>query len=270
MPSKLSTVLFPTKPKQQVRCLARCAYSRRQYAHTPDRAVSVFIMLPVLQKIGNTLYGFVVLGVLAFALLFLGTRIDILGYEVKVVQSGSMEPAIMTGSIVVIANTANYATGDVITLNAASRERVPITHRIVGIEGAGARTQYVTKGDANENNDSATVPAHRVIGEVVATIPYVGYLIDFARQPLGFALLVGVPAALIILDEFANIMWEIHKYRRSRKRARAAAKPPTRPTAPRTTRTPTPRSVETLRRNPIVRRETTLNLRDYKPNRRTI
>ena len=65
--------------------------------------------------IWNTIYTLVVLAVLALALLFVGTKVSLLGYEVKVVQSGSMEPAILTGSLVVITNAAEYMLGDVVT-----------------------------------------------------------------------------------------------------------------------------------------------------------
>jgi len=228
-------------------------------------------MIATLQTIGNTLYGCIVFGVLAFALLFLGTQVDLFGYEVKVVQSGSMEPAIPTGAIVVVANTAAYTLGDVITFQGITRNSIPITHRIIGVTGEGTQTRFQTQGDANEDPDSRTVPISRVLGEVVLTVPYVGYLIEFARQPWGFALLVGIPAIVIILDEFANIMWEIHKYRHARKRARTTnAPPPSKPTAPRASTPSAARSVESLRRQPTVRREPVLDLRPYKANRRAL
>lgn len=185
-------------------------------------------MLTLLQKVAHTLYACLVFSVLAFALLFLGTQVDFFGYEVKVVQSGSMEPAIQTGSIVVVAQTNDYRTDDVITFQSDNRMGVPVTHRVVDVAGEGQRARYVTKGDANEEADSVTVPVYRVLGEVVTTVPYVGYLINFAREPLGFALLVGLPAAIIILDEFANIMWEIHQYRFRKRQGKVGYRTPSR------------------------------------------
>ena len=95
---------------------------------------------------------------------------------------------------------------------------VPVTHRIVEINGQGRQANFVTKGDANEEADKAFVPVYKVLGKVVVTMPYVGFVIDFARTRNGFLLLVGIPALLIILDEFANITWEIHKYRYTRRK----------------------------------------------------
>lgn len=166
----------------------------------------------------STLYTLLIVSVLAVALLFVGTKIDVLGYEVKVVQSGSMEPAIMTGGIVVIAPTSAYNVGDVITYGRDTRTQVPVTHRIVEKRGEGNRATFLTKGDANEDIDPAPIRARDIIGKVAFTIPYLGFVIEFARTPLGFALLIGIPALIIVLDEFANIMWEIHKYRHKLRR----------------------------------------------------
>ena len=168
--------------------------------------------------IGNVLYTILVIGVLALALLFVGTKINVLGYEAKVVQSGSMEPAILTGSLIVIAPAAEYRLGDVVTYGPDTQKQIPVTHRIVEVKGEGRQMQFVTKGDANEDPDPVVVRQRDVIGKVLFSLPYLGYVIEFARTKLGFALLIGLPALVIILDEFANITWEVHKYRYRRRK----------------------------------------------------
>lgn len=175
-------------------------------------------MKKTLLTIAKSLYALVVIGAVAFALLFVGTRVDLLGYEVKVVKSGSMEPAVNVGGIVIVAPHATYGVGDIITFGSDTKNRIPVTHRIVEVVPTGMTTAYRTKGDANEEADGQLVRAREVIGKVVFDLPYVGYAIDFARTPLGFLLLVGIPALVIVIDEIANIIWEIHKYR-FRKRA---------------------------------------------------
>lgn len=175
-------------------------------------------MIKLLFRIGNFLYGLMVFGVVAFALLFIGTKIDILGYEIKVVQSGSMEPAIPVGSIVAVKAVSHYEIGDIITFGRDTKRSIPVTHRIVEKNVSEKNTGYITKGDANEEADGINVSERDIIGKVVLTVPYVGYLIDFARTPLGYGLLVGLPALLIVLDEFADIIFEIHKYRFKRRR----------------------------------------------------
>jgi hypothetical protein len=42
-------------------------------------------------------------------------------------------------------------------------------------------------------------------------VPFAGYAVDFARKPLGFALIIIIPAAVIIFDEIMKIYAEIKK-----------------------------------------------------------
>lgn len=163
--------------------------------------------------LSTVLYTAFVVAVLSLALLFLGTKIDILGYEIKIVKSGSMEPMIQTGSIVVVAPSESYAVGDVVTYGRDTRSTIPVTHRIVDKQTENGETAYITKGEANTDPDPKAVARSLVIGKVAFTLPYIGYVIEFARTPLGFALLIGMPALLIVLDEIANIVFEVHKYR---------------------------------------------------------
>lgn len=156
--------------------------------------------------------------VLMITLLFVGTKVDILGYEAKVVQSGSMEPAISTGDLVVIAPSASYQVGDIVTYGRDQRGQLPVTHRIVEITESKGRALYATKGDANEDRDPRKFTDHSIIGKVAFSIPKFGYAIEFARTPLGFVLLIGIPALVVVLDELANIAFEFHKYRFRRKR----------------------------------------------------
>ncbi len=169
-------------------------------------------MKKTLKMITKTIYGTIVLVVVAMALLFIGTKIDVLGYELRVVKSGSMEPVIPTGSVVLIMPSETYAVGDVVTYHTGAAGSIPVTHRIMKKTEGEQQTYYATKGDANEDMDPSPVSHPRVMGKVALHIPFIGYAIEFARTPLGFALLIGIPAALIILDEFATIIWEFRKY----------------------------------------------------------
>jgi len=164
----------------------------------------------------NTLYNigyFALVGaVLALGLLLVVSMVPIPGnIEVKIVQSGSMEPAIKTGALVVIKPLSRYLIGDVIMFGPDTKTQVPTTHRIVGDEVKSGVFYYTTKGDANEDPDTQPVAQSAVIGKVLFSIPYLGYLLDFAKKPLGFLLLVGVPAAIVIFDEAGKIWREVKK-----------------------------------------------------------
>ena len=50
-----------------------------------------------------------------------------------------------------------------------------------------------------------------VIGKVILTIPFIGYIGYFVRTPIGFILLIILPASLIIILEIRNIIKELRK-----------------------------------------------------------
>lgn len=133
--------------------------------------------------------------------------------QIKIVQSGSMEPAIKTGSIVVIKPSANYAEGDVVTFGKDTKTEVPTTHRVVATRAVDGEMLYTTKGDANEDADVREVRAGEIHGKVVANVPYLGFIIDFARKPAGFVVFIVIPALMIIYDEVVKIVREIKKMR---------------------------------------------------------
>ena len=166
--------------------------------------------------LGTLFYTIFVLILLSVAGLFLASLLPIPGnIKVKIVKSGSMEPAIKTGSIVIVRPEATYASGDVITFGLDTRTHIPTTHRIVAVhDDGGGPITYSVKGDANEEVDPDVIPRSSVIGKVVLAIPYAGYILDFARQPIGFTLLIGIPAGIIILDEALRIWTEIRSMRR--------------------------------------------------------
>lgn len=169
--------------------------------------------------LSTALYTLFVLLLLSVAGLFLASLLPIPGtIEVKIVKSGSMEPAILTGSIVVVMPEKTYAVGDIVTFGVDTRREIPTTHRIVAIQSENGRSYIQTKGDANEEADPKLTPMSDVIGKVVVAVPYAGYILDFARQPIGFTLMIGIPAGIIILDELFRIYNEIVKIRRDRRK----------------------------------------------------
>lgn len=160
------------------------------------------------------LSGAVVVIFLAIAGLLLLSRFSVpgLNFQVLVVQSGSMEPAIKTGSVVFVTPNNLYVEGDIITFRRGlSRLEVPITHRIAAVEVIEGELVYTVKGDANEYADTEKVLAGEVLGKVKFHIPYLGILIDSAKTPLGFVGLIILPALLIIGDEVRKIWHEIKR-----------------------------------------------------------
>ncbi len=154
----------------------------------------------------NILHYALVLAIAAVALLVLASLTPIAHFKVKIVKSGSMEPAIMTGGIVVDRPASAYAVGDIITFGPDTKTQIPTTHRIIAVEGEGASAVYTTKGDANDAPDQANIRFSDIHGKMLFTVPYLGFVLDFARKPIGFALLVGLPALFVILDEVTKMV----------------------------------------------------------------
>lgn len=158
--------------------------------------------------ITKTLYGLAIILLLSVAGLFIASMVPFPGnIEIKIVKSGSMEPTIPTGSLVIIKPSSSYGLGNIVTFGEDTSSKIPTTHRIIAIDESGRLT---TKGDANEEADTQLVRTGDVIGKVVAHVPYAGFVLDFAKQPVGFVLLIGIPAAAIIIDELINIFREVH------------------------------------------------------------
>ncbi|MCA9361499.1 signal peptidase I [Candidatus Kaiserbacteria bacterium] len=162
----------------------------------------------------NIIYAVFIVLLLGVAGLFLGPLLPIENnIQLKIVESGSMEPNIMTGALVVIKPTNDYKVGDVITFSGTFSD-TPTTHRISEIITERGQQTFITKGDANEEVDTNGVARRNIIGKVILDIPRVGYILDFTRQPIGFGLLIVLPAIMIILGEIEKIWLEVRRVRR--------------------------------------------------------
>ena len=95
-------------------------------------------------------------------------------YHAIVIASGSMEPYILKGDVVVIekVNKKDIQIGDVI---AYKYDKRIIVHRLVKIIQVGDELYYYTKGDANYDIDNYKITEDMIIGIVNVRIPYIGY-----------------------------------------------------------------------------------------------
>lgn len=131
-----------------------------------------------------------------------------------VVLSGSMEPTIKTGSVVFDLPSTFYNSGDIVTFKSPSDSKTLVTHRIGNVSypnGILGAPEFMTIGDTNKNFDSAKFGPKNIVGKVFFTIPYLGYLIDFSKQPYGFILLVIVPGTIFIYEELKSLFAELSK-----------------------------------------------------------
>lgn len=157
----------------------------------------------------------------------------LVGWQVVVVLSGSMQPSLPLGSVVFVQprGAASVEVGDILTYRLGSQggpgsgqRVVEVTHRVVEVLHQGPDLYFRTQGDANKAPDPHLVPAENVVGTVWARIPYLGYVANGLRRPLVLLLLVGVPGALIVAGEVRSIVKEVRAIR-ARRRTDGEANP---------------------------------------------
>lgn len=155
----------------------------------------------MLKKICNFFSSFIFIILLLIALVMFVP--NILGYKSFAVISGSMEPNIHVGSIVYAkeADFNDLKVDDIISYQLSSDTMV--THRIVSIDNE--KQTVVTKGDANDVEDSASVSKENIIGKVAFSIPLLGYISLNVKTPLGILVICGIVAVLILLNFLPDV-----------------------------------------------------------------
>lgn len=136
-----------------------------------------------------------------------------------VVLSGSMEPALPTGSVAFIdQKDRDVEIGDIVTYRvgqeasietgegtfASAEEGTLVTHRIVGTTAGG---NYITKGDANEVEDVVELNPVQIVGTYKFNIPRLGSLM----LKIGTRTMTMILVGLIVLNIVTSLLswaWE--------------------------------------------------------------
>jgi len=133
----------------------------------------------------------------------------LLGYSSVVVYGGSMADSVPIGSIAVTeeVSTEDVGVGDVIVFHPPTTSPNPSTlmHRVVSVREEDGQRLFRTKGDANATPDPWEMGIEGRGSRVVYSVPYVGYLVDFAGTPLGWTLLLFLPATYLGLTTLRRI-----------------------------------------------------------------
>ncbi|MBI4022906.1 signal peptidase I [Candidatus Berkelbacteria bacterium] len=148
--------------------------------------------------------------ILGIALLVALSGLPILpgGYRTMAVVSGSMEPALAVGSLVLtqqMPDPSLLKIGDVISFQQPGAPDRIITHRIASIETVGATQFFRTQGDANPTLDSWKVSYGQIVGKVVRDAPSLGSLMQALRTPWAVATFVWIPVLALAFHELYKI-----------------------------------------------------------------
>jgi signal peptidase len=131
----------------------------------------------------------------------------LLGFEVLVVQSGSMEPNYHVGSLVYVkpVDASELEIGDVITFELGGGVRG--THRIIEVLDDNGNLSFRTKGDNNDDADFNPIFPEAIVGEVKFAIPHLGFLITYIQQPPGTYVAISVVAVLLLLTILPDLIF---------------------------------------------------------------
>lgn len=119
--------------------------------------------------------GYVSFGI-TFALIFIIIFFSsgYFGYNLVAIATGSMEPVIHKGDVVVIHELEDYRDLEVGKTIAFKYSNVIIVHRIIKVEIDNGKYYYYTKGDANNSADNWVVDEGMIQGVISYRIPYIG------------------------------------------------------------------------------------------------
>ena len=139
-----------------------------------------------------------------------------LGYKPFIVLSGSMEPEIMPGDLIITKNIdpVDVKVGDVITFRAD--KTTAVSHRVIKISTEGGLS-FETKGDANIGSDNGAVSPESIEGKYIMRIAKLGNLALFLQTPIGLLVFVVIPLCLFILYDIVS-----RNYRKKGEKSREA------------------------------------------------
>ena len=127
------------------------------------------------------------------------------------VMSGSMEPTIGTGDVVVARQTSpmDVRVGDIVTFRDPLKHERLITHRVREMHVQGDDVVFVTRGDANTGEEHWALPKDGTIGRVAYHVPKLGYFMVWFHSRFGLLLLIVLPTLLLGASE----LWRLWRPR---------------------------------------------------------
>ena len=152
--------------------------------------------------------------VLVFTLvLFFMSRINgstpsVFGYSIFRVSSGSMEPELMVGDIILdktVDNPEDLKVGDVITFKSSDYGDLLVTHKVIKAPyEENGKLMLQTKGIANEVEDKP-ISVDNVKGIMICKVDYLDTVYNVFLSPWGLLILIAL-IVIIFFDEIITIV----------------------------------------------------------------
>lgn len=123
------------------------------------------------------------------------------GYCPLIVMTGSMEPTINSGDLIIVKQAAagDIKKGDIISFYDPDGNGTSVlTHRVTDILSSDSSLSFRTKGDANNAEDSKAVDAGKLIGIYKTRIKNAGSVAMFMQSTAGLIVCVILPLLLLV------------------------------------------------------------------------
>jgi signal peptidase len=128
---------------------------------------------------------------------------DVFGFFPLVVLSDSMYPTIQGGDMAIYQKESadKVSVGDIVVFfdPADTSHQSLVTHRVTEIVTEDGQTQYRTKGDANNTEDSNLVPYDEIVGIYKSRISNAGNIALFMQTTKGMLVCIVIPLCIIVL-----------------------------------------------------------------------
>lgn len=133
----------------------------------------------------------------------------IFDYSICYVLTGSMDPAIKEGEVILIkkVDPTTIQVGDIITYQSTQGMLAGqnITHRVTAISNQG-QLLFTTKGDANSAQDNEAVTVEKIKGVYQQKMPFVQFFVTAISNPIVFGLIVVLPIFIILILQLINVI----------------------------------------------------------------
>lgn len=160
--------------------------------------------MKIVKKILKIIFWIILIVIAIYSMTIIAQKIlwkdrtpNFFGYKNMIVLSGSMEPTLNVGDIVIVKETNDIKEQDIISFKV---QNSIVTHRVVEIKKENEKNFYITKGDANSAVDLELIELKDIEGKYIFKIPLLGNIIMLLQKPIAVGILILILIVSLILS----------------------------------------------------------------------